>query len=367
MKSSLLPSILLFLPLVGLGCNAAMNPPKVPGKTVAPTVKLLWSEPNQEIIKKESGLSSQQGQDLGLNKGIVATVDQNAITLKEFDAAFYRALKKKPWNLSEEDLYHRVLNDLVINKLLLIYGEKLEEVEATDFEVDMEMERVSAQHPEGWEGYRRMLNMESLSLLDIREQIKESLLLKKVQGYIFRGMGSPSPQEIKDEYEKKKSEFFTDDERDVSLIIVFNDTYAGEKQKLDELLERISKSIKERPFDEIAKKFSEGPKADEGGRQGWIKKEALAPELSKVAFNLTKGEKSGPHITKDFSFFISCHDAKHASSKEMNEVQSYLENSVQNQKRAKLMETKIKELYELHHVQELSPQDYLKYRSGLKP
>lgn len=353
-----------FLILMIMGCNAAMNPPKVPGKVVAPTVKLLWTE--EESVTNQQLSSALLGKNLGLNRGIVASVDQKAITLKEFDAAFFRALRDKPWNLSEKDLYHRVLNDLVVNELLLTFAEGIEEMEVTDFELDMEMERVSSMHPEGWVGYRRMLNMEDLSILDIREQIKENLLIKKAQSEIMRGIGSPSPQDIRREYEKRKGEFTTDDERDVSLIIIFNDSYKGKSQQLDDLLKRISQQLEKKPFSEVAKKFSEGPKADDGGRQGWIKKDGLAPELSKVAFNLAKSQMSGPHKTKDFSFFVLCHDAKIASSKSMEDVQAYLENSVQGRKRMALMQEKIKELYDLHHVRKLSPEDYLKYRSTLK-
>lgn len=357
------------LALLAVGCNAAMNPPQIPGKSVAPTLGLLWSESESvETESKPAALAkSHQGLNLGLNKGIVATVDQKAITLKEFDAAFYRALREKPWDMTERELYHIVLDNLVTNKLLLIYGENLEELEITAFEVDLEMERVSAQHPEGWQGYRRMLNMESLSLLDIRQQIKESLLLKQVQGDIFRGMGSASPHEIRAEYEKRQSEFSTEDERDVSLIIIFNDTYAGKEKQLDSLLERMTKMLKTRPFAEVAKQFSEGPKAEEGGRQGWIKKEELAPELSKVAFGLAKGEQSELQKNKDFSFIVLCHDAKYPSSKDLSAVQNLLENSVQNRKRQDLMDAKVKALYQLHHVQKLSPADYLKYRENLKP
>jgi peptidyl-prolyl cis-trans isomerase SurA len=368
MKKAFPYSILLLpLSLLGLGCNAAMNPPKVPGKTVAPSVKLLWIDEKAVDQHEPAPTERSQGLDLGLNKGIVATVDQKAITLKEFDAAFFRALQEKPWDMSEKDLYHRVLEDLVVSKLLLIYGEGLEEIEITDYEVDLEMERVSAKHPEGWEGYRRMLNMESLSLLDIREQVKEGMLLDRVQSVIFRGMGSPSPQEIRSEYKKRRREFMTDEERDVSLLIVFNETYADKEEQLEKLLGRISDRLQKHSFAEVAKQFSEGPKAEEGGRQGWIKKKGLAPELSEVAFGLSKGELSGPHKSKDFSFYLYCHDAKYASSREMNEVQSYLENAIRNSKRQELMNAKLKELYSLHHIQKLSPDDYMRYRTSLRP
>jgi len=360
-------ALLSALPFLGMGCNAAMNPPQIPGKTVAPTVALLWSESPKEDSGESGNLQTPQGFDLGLNKGIVATVDQKAITLKEFDSAFFRALRNKPRDLSEEDLYHQVLNDLVINKLLLLYGEGLEDLKVSDFELDLEMEKVLAQHPEGWQGYRQMLNMESLSLLDIREQIKESLLLRKVQGEIFRGMGSPSPKEIRAEYEHRKKEFETEDESDVSLIIIFNDTYKDNKEGLDALVARVKKLLDERPFEEVARQFSEGPKAEAGGRQGWITKRGLSPELSKIAFDLSKGEQSGPHVAKDFTFFVKCHDSRQAGSKEMDEVQTLLENTIQNRKRQALMDAKIKELYALHHVQTLSPNDYLKYRASLQP
>jgi hypothetical protein len=56
-------------------------------------------------------------------------------------------------------------------------------------------------------------------------------------------------------------------------------------------------------FQEVAKNYSEGESAKNGGDLGWFKKDQLVPEVAEAAFKIEKGERSGI-ITSTLGFHI---------------------------------------------------------------
>ena len=369
------------LSLILLGCStAAMNPPELPANDVAPDIALLWPKEHEEPAPRKiiPGQAS-----LGVDNGIIAVVNRKAITLKEFDSAFLRALQNKDWNQKEEELYQLVLDNLIERQLLLEYvdskklmdkekGKDKENEDPTyiirEDDIDAEMEQIVRNYKDGWEGYRRMLEEEKLSIEDIRIQIKENLLLNRVHSEIFRGMGSPSPKEIQQEYKKVESELTIPEKRDVSLITIFMGDYGNNRAKGEDLVKKIKKSLDEgEDFALLAKRFSDGAKAQDGGRQGWVTEDQLANDISKVIFKMDAKEISGPHKTGDLYFFIQCHEIQSAKTKSYAEVQQELSNRISSRQRMARKKEFMDQLFAPSHIEKLSPREYLKYRQSLRP
>jgi foldase protein PrsA len=351
------------------GCNAAMNPPELPAKDVAPDIALLWpAETAPAVVERKiiPGVAS-----LGVDNGIIAVVNQKAITLKEFDLAFLRALRNKDWQYNEEELYMLVLDNFIERQLLLEYAKSKKEEEAiviSEDQIDSELDQMIRRIDGGWESYRRMLEEEKLSIEEMREQIKENLIINQAQNEIFRGMGSPSPKEIQQEYQNTLSEFTIPEQRDISMITIYMGDYSNDPQKGENLVKKIKKSLDEgEDFAKIAKRYSDGAKAQDGGHQGWVKAKDLAQDISREIFKMQAQEINGPHKTGELYYFLQCHEIQSAKTKDFNDVQQELRERCAARQRGARKKEFLDKLFANSHIEKLSPKEYLKYRLSLRP
>lgn len=363
------------------GCRtAAMNPPELPANEVAPDIALLWPKEHQTPAVPRKIIPGQAS--LGVDNGIIAVINQKAITLKEFDSSFLRALQNKDWNQKEEELYQLVLDNFIERQLLLGYiaskqlrekekGKDKDEVDPTyvirEDEIDQEMEQIVRNYKDGWEGYRRMLEEEKFSIEEMRVQIKENLLLRRIHNEIYRGMGSPSPKDIQAEYKKIESDLTVPEKRDVSLITIFLADYGNNRSKGEALVKKIEKALAEgEDFAQLARRYSDGAKAQDGGRQGWVLESDLAKDISRVIFSMEAKDISGPHKTGDLYFFIQCHEIQSAKTKTFVEVQQELSDRISSRQRMARKKEFMDQLFAPSHIEKLSPKEYLKYRQSLK-
>jgi peptidyl-prolyl cis-trans isomerase SurA len=97
-------------------------------------------------------------------------------------------------------------------------------------------------------------------------------------------------------------------------------------------------------FESLAKLYSEGREAKEGGDWGWISKDVLRKELSDVAFSLKAGQHSGAIDTPDGYYILQVEDVKPAHTQPINEVRDQIEKTLLQQQRTKMQENWIKQL-----------------------
>jgi len=113
-----------------------------------------------------------------------------------------------------------------------------------------------------------------------------------------------------EEFEKYYKQAFEEISKDVSMpgfrpgkvppeLLKENIDSEAVLKKTAELAQDISKRLKEGcDFAGLAKVYSAGPGASEGGDMGYVKKGDLMPEIEKAVFNLKEGETSDIIQTK---------------------------------------------------------------------
>lgn len=244
--------------------------------------------------------------------GIAAVVGDEIILKSELEA--YTELRLGGMGLSRDTIdlsryTNTFLNELIDGKILLVHGKKDSTVSVTEEEVDQATENHIAMLLR-----QNNLTMDSLEVelrrqqgislskfrSDARKVIREQLIKQKVQqSYFFSTKVS-----------RKDVESFYKEYRD-SLPKM------GESILLSQLSLKISpaeavrqkayeriKSIKARldngaDFGEMAKQFSEGPEAQEGGDLGFISKGTLSELIfEEKAFSLSPGQISDPFETR---------------------------------------------------------------------
>ncbi len=249
--------------------------------------------------------------------GIVAVVGDEAILLSELDA--YTMLRLNSLGLRKDSVdlkkyREQFLDELIDGKVLLAYGKKDTTISVSDDEV----EQATNNH------IAMLLNQNNLTLdslevelqrqqgitlakfkADARKAIREQLLKQKVQQTYLFGI----------KITKKDVELFYKEYIDSlpkmgesvllsKLSISITPSESIRQNAFDKI-----KSLKQRldngaDFTELAKQFSEGPEASEGGDLGFIAKGTLSElAFEEKAFNLSQGQTSEPFETR-FGFHI---------------------------------------------------------------
>ena len=92
-------------------------------------------------------------------------------------------------------------------------------------------------------------------------------------------------KEIESYYEKNKSKFYEPETRKVAHILIKIDKNDKDGKKAEQKIMKILKKIKNgKDFHKLAKKYSQGPSAKDGGDIGWIKKGDTVKEFEQLAF-----------------------------------------------------------------------------------
>ncbi len=123
---------------------------------------------------------------------------------------------------------------------------------------------------------------------------------------------------------------------------------AAAKAKIEAVIARLKKG---EDFVKVAKEVTEDPSGKaNGGDLGYFTKEQMVPEFSKVAFELKKGEISGPVQTQFGWHVIKLEDKRLKPPPKFDEVKQQIENFVTRKAQADLVqklraEAKIEKFY----------------------
>lgn len=77
------------------------------------------------------------------------------------------------------------------------------------------------------------------------------------------------------------------------LMEVFESRYSSNKDKEEKIAEAEKELEVKKEFADVAREYSEGVNAKDGGAMGWFKKEQLIPGLMETVFSLEAGKTSG--------------------------------------------------------------------------
>jgi len=193
---------------------------------------------------------------------------------------------------------------------LLVAKAEIDSIIVTDEEVesnlDERMRRILAQIG-GDESEVETYYGKSLDQIqsEIRESVKEQLIVQRMQGEITSDI-KVTPAEVRTFFKNIPNDSLPYFSAEVAIgqIVKFPTVGKNQKQnvraKLIDLRERIEKG---ESFEELAKKYSEGPSASQGGNLGYQKRGDLVPEYEATALQLKPGELSNP-VESAFGFHL---------------------------------------------------------------
>lgn len=186
---------------------------------------------------------------------------------------------------------------------------------------------------------------------DLRNQlISQSMVQQQVRSKIHL-----APREVRAEYDARKVEFQEPIEMELRAIAfrpASDEKAAARAEKIEQVQQQLSSG---KPFDEVAKEFSEGPKASQGGYQGWIKIETLPQPMPEALQTLKKGEMSELVETNALSYFFEVMDLRGGEMMSLADAQPILEADLRERKFEAAYEAWIEGLKKEFQIQRFNP------------
>ena len=109
----------------------------------------------------------------------------------------------------------------------------------------------------------------------------------------------------------------------------------------DEILAKLDSG---ESFENLARAYSEGKEAKDGGDWGWIGRDILRKELNETAFSLKAGQHSRIIETPEGYYILQVDEVKPAHTKPLAEVRDGIEKTLLQEQRTKMQEDWVKDL-----------------------
>lgn len=245
--------------------------------------------------------------------GIIARVNEEAITEKEFNDEFEMLKKMHVKQVGKEalskevdegELYEEKLKDKLLESMILerIIGEEMEkfDIEVTDEEIEEEIKTRYVEGFGGEEEYKEFLKENNFTKDFLKSSIRKSMMNQKYREYFFTKV-ELSEDELEEYYDSNKDSLI---QVKVSMIKLKT------KEDGDRMLEKLGKGEN---FNQLATIESIDPvSASKGGDMGYLSKGTFKyfHEIEDKIFSLEEGEISDLIEHESGYYIISVEDRK---------------------------------------------------------
>lgn len=276
---------------------------------------------------------------------IVARVNDQIITKSEFERSREQlrteVQQQDPANAEKiiADRDKDVLRDLIDQQLLLEKGKDLGITADTELIKKLDQMRKDMKL-DTMEDLEKAAQAQGVSFEDFKNNIRTQIITQQVIGREVGSKLTVSKEEEQQFYDQHKAEMAHPEEVKLSEILISTapkgkespddpQLLAAAKAKADDLLDQIKKGAS---FDDIAKKDSDGPSAQNGGELGFFKRGSLAKELEDITFAMKPGDVSNVIRTKQGYIILKVTAHQDAGIPPLSEVEGRVQDALYMQK-----------------------------------
>jgi len=221
--------------------------------------------------------------------------------------------------------------------------------------------------------YRKQMKLETLedlekeaqkqgvSFEDFKQGIRNQIITQQVISHEVAPKIQITEKEIQDYYDKHKSELEQPEAVDLAEILVSTGEQnvtvdpnapppaedpakvAAAEDKAKQLLASIKAGAK---FEDVAKKSSDGPTADQGGELGQFKRGTLAKELEDLTFNMKAGSVSDVIRTRQGFVILQVNQHTQAGIAPLKQVENRIQEALYYEKLQPALRTFLTKLRE---------------------
>jgi parvulin-like peptidyl-prolyl isomerase len=216
---------------------------------------------------------------------IVASVDGTPITLRDIAKRLSPARPIQLKDAAQDPQIKSVLEGLILEHLILNEAES-KRVSAGPEEINQYIEEVARRNSLTREGFEKALVAEGRSLEDYKRFVKVDILRSRLAASILQTSIPVSDAEIDSflaEHQNKNG--------DAAMLQLARIVLKAEEN--DDTLKKVRAELEDgADFTELAKEYSLGPEAQDGGVLGEIAEKDLQSEIFDAVFSLKEGETS---------------------------------------------------------------------------
>jgi peptidyl-prolyl cis-trans isomerase SurA len=334
---------------------AAKTPPKKSTSTAAkPGAK--------EAEKIPEGVNSKTVEE------IIARVNNEIITRSELDKAKASAQEEveedcRGGKCSPEDQKSQIeehqktaLKDLIDQSLLVQRGKDMGISVETDVIKRLDQIRIS-NNLGSMEDLEKAVSSRGLNWEDFKDNIRKSVLTQKVISQEVGSHVNISKEEVQKYYDEHKADFVRPEQ--VALREIEVTTEGKKDSELPDLKKKAETALKRvkdgEDFGEIAKRFSDGSTAKQGGFLGVYKRGELSKELEDTVFKMKKNDLTDVLDTKQGYLVLQVLEHYDEGQQSLSKVESEIMDKMYSSR----MQPKLRE-----YLKTLREQSYVVIKPG---
>jgi len=353
---------------------AAQQPPTPPPQTQNPPAKPTLEKPDEApadvpdtapakkpvpVKKAAPAVSPTEGRVV---EEIVARVNNEVITRSEFERSKVTAEEDAkadcqnrctPEQLKTriDDLQKNALRDLIDQSLLVQRAKDMGVSVEPDVIKQLDQIRIENKLP-SMEALEEAVSKQGLNWEDFKNNIRNGLLTKKVIGSEVGSHINVPKEEIQKYYDEHKAEFVRPEQvalRSIEVNTAGKDAteIADLKKKADTALKRIQDG---EDFAEIAKRYSDGATAKQGGYLGQYKRGELSKELEDTVFKMKRNDLTEVMETKQGFLIIQVLEHYDEGEQSLAKVENEINEKLYSQRMEPALREYLKTLREESYV-----------------
>jgi peptidyl-prolyl cis-trans isomerase SurA len=265
---------------------------------------------------------------------VIVRVNDQIINRSDLERAQQQmAYENQQNNAPQEEIADRqknLLRDMIDQQLLLSRGKELGI--SADAEVIRRLDEIRKQnHLDTMEDLEKAARQQGVSFEDFKANIKNSIITQKVvQDEVGRRIQMTQGQE-QAFYEAHKNEFTQPEQVRLSEILIPTPDNATEAQvvqaqaKADDVAAKVKAGGN---FEDLAKTYSGGPTASQGGELGLFKRGALAKVLEDQTFGLPAGQSTAPIRTRQGFVILKVTEHRESGVPPLSEVEGQVQEAI---------------------------------------
>jgi peptidyl-prolyl cis-trans isomerase SurA len=338
---------LLLWAISPLGLTVALGEPAVPQtepaipktESAAPPAQPVIQKTQPVIIDRIAAVVNQEVitlstvQEAVLQQAVTVAASRGGLQPQSGDPAFAAAV------LTPQSLVQQLRR--LIDRRLQQQAAEQHGIAVTDEELHQALEDIKTRNRfASDDDLAKALAAEGLTVDHYRQQLRAELVVAKLVNREVRSTVVISPEEVQHYYEQHPDEFSLPERVKLRQILVAApaanaEEHASKRAKAQTVLEQLRSGAE---FDQMARRFSDGPEAKEGGVLGWFAPGSLMPQLDRAAFTLQNGQ-----ITEVIESPLGWHILK-LEEREGHRQQAF--EPVKEAVHGRLMEQRIQQRYE---------------------
>ncbi len=262
---------------IRITCLAIMLPPLREGRLFIPLLLfvltiLLPSQPlNAEVVDR-----------------VVAVVNESVITLSELERAV--GLVEREGAVSGEEAVPRgKILDQLIEKRLVEQAAAMVGITVSEQEIDAAVEDVRRRNNLSHEELVMALMGSGITYREYRERLKSEIEQVKFSSRRFRSKATVPEEDIENYYSQNPERFHGPASYHLGMISIYEPDREKAEKAAGDILSRLQSG---EVFEDVARRYSDGPNIEEGGDLGILHAGELDQTIETVVRKLSVGEFS---------------------------------------------------------------------------